>query len=277
MAKHLIGCTLWSLAIPDTVEAIEQAAAMGFEGIQLTFLKDDDLSEGGLGRIRDAIARTGLKVPGGMVGFVGEDWQSIASIRRTGGFLDPSIFPERLDRCRRWSEAHARLGIRHITVHVGFVPEPKDPRYAEVLDRVAQAADAFHGAGLTMGLETGQESGKVLAKVLKDLGRDYVSINFDPANFILYGSDDPVRAAKSLARHVSMAHMKDGIPSAKPGEVWGEDVPLGTGKVDFSAVLRALEKGGFTGPLIIEREAGSNRVADIAAAKRYLEDLLPRL
>ena len=277
MSTHLIGCTLWSLAIPDTIQSILTAAGMGFEAIQFTFRDDAETSGAPLERIRETIARTGLKVPGGMVGFVGEDYGSIAAIRRTGGLTDPAVFPERLERCRRWGDAQARMGIKQVTVHVGFVPEPQDAGYSDVLERVAKAADVFRAAGLTMGLETGQESGKVLVRVLKDLGRDHVSINFDPANFILYGSDDPVAAAKALGKRVSMAHMKDGIPSAQPGDVWGEDVPLGTGSVDFAAVLKALRKGGFTGPLIVEREAGSDRVKDILGAKWYLKGLLAGL
>jgi len=168
----------------------------------------------------------------------------------------------------------AALGMRHVTSHAGFLPEAGAPNYGAVLDRLGQAADAFHAAGLTVGLETGQESAAVLMHILKDLGRDWVTVNYDPANFILYASDDPVRAARVLGPRVSIAHMKDGLPSAKPGELWGEEVPLGTGKVDFSAVLAALEAGGFTGALIIEREAGTNRLGDIAAAKRYLEALM---
>ena len=274
MSTHRIGCTLWSLAIPDTIRSIETAAGMGFEAIQFTFRDDAEISGAALERIRETIARTGLKVPGGMVGFVGEDYGSIAAIRRTGGLTDPAVFPERLERCRRWGEAHARLGIRHVTVHVGFVPEPKDPNYSDVLSRIAQAADVFRGAGLTMGLETGQESGKVLARVLKDLDRREVSINFDPANFVLYASDDPVRAARLLGSRTSMAHMKDAIASDKPGEVWGVEPALTKGEVNLKAVLKALEAGGFKGPLIVEREGGEDRPGDLAAARRWLLDLM---
>lgn len=277
MATHMIGCTLWSLGIPDTVQALEKVAELGLEAVHFTFRDDAEAAGAGLDRIRETLQRTGLKVPGGMVGFVGEDYGSIAAIRRTGGFTDAALFPERLERCRRFAEGHVRLGIKHVTTHVGFVPEPKDPRYSDVLERIARAADVLRAGGLTVGLETGQEAGKVLVRVLKDLGRPYVSVNFDPANFILYGSDDPVAAAKALAKQVSMAHMKDGTPSAMPGEVWGEDVPLGTGTVDSAGVLKALRKGGFTGALIIEREAGTARQADILGAKWYLKGLLAGL
>jgi len=276
MAKHLIGSTLWSLAIPETVKALAKVAEMGFEAVHFTFMRDEDLQPMNFEHIRQTLRRTGLKVPAGMIGFAGEDYSSIDAIRRTGGFVDPATFPERLDRCRRWGAAMAALGIRHVTTHAGFLPEVGDSGYGSVSERLVAAADALHAAGLTVGLETGQEPAGVLLAILDDLGRDFLSVNFDPANFILYGSDDAVAAARLLGPRVSMMHGKDGMPSAQPCEVWGEEVPLGTGKVDFAAVLANLEAGGFKGAIVIEREAGTNRLGDIAAGKKFLDDLMAK-
>jgi len=277
MAHHVIGSTLWSLALPDTVESIEKVAELGYEAIQFTFRQDDDLTPDGLARIRDALERTGLKVPAGMIDFKGEDYSSIQVIRDTGGFINPDDFPERLGRCQAFSEAMAELGMTHVTTHVGFIPEPSDPLYGDFMDRLGQAVDAIHAFGHTVGFETGQESGEALAKALDNLGRDFVSVNFDPANFILYGSDDPLAAARVLASRTSMAHMKDGTASDAPAEVWGEDVALGQGEVDFVAVLKTLEEGGFTGALVVEREAGDDRIGDLAAARLFVEDVVKEL
>ena len=277
MAHHVIGSTLWSLALPDTVQSIEMVAELGYEAIQFTFRQEEDLTPDGMARIRDALERTGLQIPAGMIDFKGEDYSSIQAIRDTGGFINPDDFPERLDRCQAFSEAMAELGITHVTTHVGFIPRPADPAYDDFMDRLGQAVDAIRASGHTVGFETGQESGEALAEALDDLGRDFVSVNFDPANFILYGSDDPLAAARILAGRTSMAHMKDGTPSGRPGEVWGADVPLGQGNVDFPAVLKTLEEGGFTGALVVEREAGDNRIGDLAAARLFVEDLLKRL
>jgi sugar phosphate isomerase/epimerase len=274
MAKHAIGCTLGSLAIPDTVGALEAVRRIGFDAVQFSFQEAGDTEPAGLARIREALDRTGLAVPAGLVSFDGEDWSSIASIRQTGGFVDAARFPARLKRCRACGEAMARLPIRHVTLHAGFLPEPGRPHYRAVCDRLGAAADALHEFGLTVGLETGQESAAVLLCVLRDLDRPYVSVNFDPANFILYGSDDPVKAARLLAERVSMVHMKDALPSDRPGEVWGQEVPLGSGRVDLAGVLEALEGGGFAGALVVEREGGSDRLTEVAAARRFVMDLL---
>ena len=54
---------------------------------------------------------------------------------------------------------------------------------------------------------------------------------------------------------------------------WGEGVVLGTGQVDWKAFFKALDGASFTGNLCIEREAGTRRVADIRAAREYVEHL----
>jgi len=277
MAKHTIGAALWSLAMDDTVASLETLAKLGYQAVQLTFRQPTDTSPEGLDRIRDALKRTGLAVPAGCIIFPGEDYSSIQAIRQTGGFIDPNDFPERLNMCREWSRAMADLGIGHVTIHAGFIPPTGDPEHTAFMDRLATAVDAIHDEGLTVGLETGQESGEALAKVLDELDRDYLTVNFDPANFVLYGSDDPVAAAKVLGPRTSMAHMKDGTKSDQPGETWGEDVPLGTGQVPVEEVIRTLEAGGFTGALVVEREGGNDRVGDLGRARTFLEGLLAKM
>jgi len=277
MAKHVVGAALWSLAMDDTVASLEKVAEIGYEAVQLTFRQESDATPEGLDRIRAALERTGLAVPAGCIIFPGEDYSSIKSIRATGGFIDPKDFPERLEQCKVWSGAFADLGLDHVTIHAGFIPPAGDDAHAEFMERFAIAVDAIHDAGLTVGLETGQESGEDLLRAMDELGREYLSVNFDPANFVLYGSDDPLAAARVLGPRTSMAHMKDGTASDRPGEVWGDDVPLGTGEVPLEDVIRTLEAGGFAGALVVEREAGQDRIGDLTRARKVLERLLAQM
>jgi sugar phosphate isomerase/epimerase len=277
MAKHLVGAALWSLAMDDTVASIEKVKEIGYEAVQLTFRRPSDATPEGVARIREAIEQTGLQVPAACIIFPGEDYSSIESIRATGGFIDPDDFPERLQQCKVWSKAFADLGIGNVTIHAGFIPPAGDEGHDEFMERLATAVDAIHEAGLTIGLETGQESAEHLLAAMDELGRDYLTVNFDPANFVLYGSDDPLEAARLLGPRTSNAHMKDGTASDRPGEVWGEDVPLGTGEVPLEDVIRTLEEGGFEGGLIVEREAGNDRAGDLKRARETLEAILNRM
>jgi len=274
LAQHVIGFTLWSLGLRETVESLEAAAEMGFGHVQLAFRQETDLEPAGLERIRRALEGTGVEAVAGMIDFAREDYSTIASIRETGGLVPTARYEERLDHCRRAGRAYAALGLTHVTTHVGFLPDAGSEAYGEVVDRIGKAVDALVGAGLGVGLETGQESASQLLEFLADLGRPEVSVNYDPANLVLYGTDDPLEAARMLASRVKLAHMKDARRSDRPGEVWGVEVPLGEGEVPFPAVLAALEEGGFGGPLVIECEGGEDRRGDILAGRDRLRKWL---
>jgi sugar phosphate isomerase/epimerase len=83
---------------------------------------------------------------------------------------------------------------------------------------------------------------------------------------ILYGAGDPIDAIRTLSRHIRHVHVKDGTASSRPGQEWGEEVPFGTGQVGPKQFLAALDRIDYRGPLAIEREAGSQRMADVKTA-----------
>jgi sugar phosphate isomerase/epimerase len=89
---------------------------------------------------------------------------------------------------------------------------------------------------------------------------------------ILYGSGDPIQSLRQLAPHVRQVHLKDATPAAIRGE-WGSEVPLGEGRVDWAAFFQLLDEIGYAGALLIEREAGEDRVADVRAAAQFLASM----
>ena len=95
-------------------------------------------------------------------------------------------------------------------------------------------------------------------------------MNFDPANMVLYDKGDPIDAVITLAPWIRQVHIKDGTRTKVTG-TWGEEVVAGTGDVDWPLFFATLDKIGYSGDLCIEREAGTQRVADIAAARVMVE------
>jgi sugar phosphate isomerase/epimerase len=65
------------------------------------------------------------------------------------------------------------------------------------------------------------------------------------------------------------------VRTAEPG-TWGSEVVVGTGQVDWPAFLGVLDEASYDGALVIEREAGDDRVADILAARRHIESVLQK-
>jgi len=143
-----------------------------------------------------------------------------------------------------------------------------------MVDRVKAIADVAGERGLSLLMETGQETADALVTFMDAVGRPNLAVNFDPANVILYGVGEPLEAVNLLKKRIVHVHMKDAKPSAKPGIDWGEEVVLGTGEAEIPRLVSKLRALGYAGPLVIEREAGNQRLADIKEAVRLLESLV---
>jgi sugar phosphate isomerase/epimerase len=91
---------------------------------------------------------------------------------------------------------------------------------------------------------------------------------------ILYGMGDPVASLRALSAHVVQVHVKDAVPTAVPG-TWGREVVAGAGAVDWPAFLAEVARLPRAVDLVIEREAGPTREADIAAAAALVRRLAP--
>ncbi|MBX9600110.1 MAG: sugar phosphate isomerase/epimerase [Bryobacteraceae bacterium] len=206
--------------------------------------------------------------------YEGEDYADFATVERTVGFIPRAFRARRVERTLQVSDWAAQFGVSSIACHIGVVPEdPRHPDFAGVLDAVRLVCDRAASNGQTFALETGQERADVLLEFLREADRDNLKINFDPANLILYGTDDPLEAIGKLAPHVVSVHMKDGDPP-EPGAAGtlGRERPLGSGSVDIATFFERLQDAGYRGILAIERESRDpeERWRDIAQARALL-------
>jgi sugar phosphate isomerase/epimerase len=87
---------------------------------------------------------------------------------------------------------------------------------------------------------------------------------------LLYDKGDPIQALCLLGPWVRQVHIKDARRTRQPG-TWGEEAPAGAGEVDWPAFFATLEEINFPGHLVIEREAGNQRVADIRQASELVQ------
>jgi sugar phosphate isomerase/epimerase len=209
--------------------------------------------------------------------YIGESYADVPTVQQTVGFIPRATRDEREQRTYEVSDFAAKLGVKSIACHIGFVPEnAADPDYVAVRELVQRICDHAAKNGQTFALETGQESADVLRSFLADCGRANLGINFDPANLILYGTGEPIEALRALAPHVISVHCKDGDwpPKDVPGAL-GSERALGFGAVGIENFLRALQEIGFRGTLNIEREgaAPGEWLKDVTAAVRLLSGL----
>ena len=70
------------------------------------------------------------------IGFPEEDYSSIQSIARTGGFVPDEYWEQRLTGITAVADLTVKLGVKLLATHVGFIPhDKKDPKYAVMIDR----------------------------------------------------------------------------------------------------------------------------------------------
>ncbi len=265
-----LGICSWSLQPKNLRELIEKTALVGVSGVQLALepIRSDPKAWAGAG---EELAAAGIKVLSGMFEPAGEDYSTPQTIRDTGGLVPDSTWEENLSRAAEAARIAADLGLEVVSFHAGFLPE--DDR-AVVVERVKRIADVF-GEACSGGvlLETGQETAETLDVFLRALDRPDLGVNFDPANLLLYNTGDPVPALRRLLPRVRQVHLKDARRPTTPG-CWGEEVVVGAGEVDWPAFLKVLADSGFTGPLVVEREAGADRIGDIRAAVDFILKIL---
>ena len=279
MYQFPIGVILESFRL-DRSAAIAKAAAIGANGIQMYSTYGENAPENLSAQARKDLLRevkdNGL-VFSALCGDLGH------------GFGDAEKNPALIEKSKRIIDLAKDLETDVVTTHIGVVPsDPNHDRYKIMQDACAQLAAYADSVNAHFAVETGPETSLVLKGFLDSLNSTGVAVNLDPANLRMVTGDDPVQAVYNLRKYIVHTHAKDGnrliagnpdyiygvthpIPEEVKNTAYFEEVPLGTGSVDFPNYLKALEDIGFRGFLTIEREAGDDPAADIKIAYDFLK------
>lgn len=258
-----IGVCSWSLQPDSPQQLAERLSSVGAKGVQLA-LDPIRTGEWTLEATRRVLTGAGIEILSGMMATKGEDYSTLETIRVTGGVRPDSTWAENLSAAEADARIAGELGLQLVTFHAGFIPhEREDPERAVLMDRLSRIIRVFAARGVSVGFETGQETASTLLEALAELPG--AAVNFDPANMILYGMGDPSQAIRKLASRVIQAHVKDATPTTQPG-TWGAEVPVGSGAVDWSAYFETIKSCDRSVDLLVEREAGDDRLGDVRTA-----------
>ncbi|HJZ93770.1 MAG TPA: sugar phosphate isomerase/epimerase family protein [Gemmataceae bacterium] len=270
-----VGVCSWSLQVKSIPELKGFMDRLGINLVQIACGDPHHAAWDEGDNMPKAAKAAGFVMGGAMLGFPGEDYTTPQTIQKTGGFGDPALRPERIERLK-WALNRTReLGLTDLMLHAGFLPEVGDPDRKPFLDTLTKVSQLAADKGVTVAFETGQETSALLRQTLDDLKCPNLKVNFDPANMLLYDKDDPIKAVERLAPDIRSVHVKDANRPKKPG-TWGEEVLLGKGQTDTKKFLLTLKMVGYTGPLFIEREVGDpqQRFNDIAHGVRFIRDVI---
>ena len=212
------------------------------------------------------LTQTPIQICSGMMQTVGEDYSTLETIECTGGIRPVKHWGENKRRAKRNALVAQQLGIELVTFHAGFIPKAGTLEYQTVTDRIVEIADIFGQHRVKLGLETGQERPEILLDLIEQPALSHVGVNFDPANMILYGSGNPAEAFTLLKHRIVQLHMKDAVTADLPNN-WGTEVPAGIGEVDWDHFFTVAHSLNDTISIVIERESGDQRIADIIKAR----------
>lgn len=282
MFNFPIGVILESFRL-ERSEAIKKASEMGANGIQMYATKGENspenLTKQDRINLKNQVHDSGL-VFSALCGDLGM------------GFGNKELNPELIEKSKRIIDLAMDLGTNIVTTHIGVVPSDKTKdRYKVMQEACFELAKYADSLDAHFAIETGPERAATLKEFLDSLNSTGVAVNLDPANFAMVTGDDPVKAVDTLKDYIVHTHAKDGvkllesnpeyiyqvvhpIPEEIASQKFFEEVPLGTGSVDFKNYLAALEKIGYKGFLTIEREVGDNPEKDIKTAYNFLKDVI---
>ncbi len=276
----------WPIGVFASVDAglgvkLEVARDLGVPTIQLHAPHKESRTPEKAAAFLAKLKDYGITLTAVFGGFEGESYADIPTVVRTVGLVPPETRAARLKEKKEISDFAKLLGCNVVALHVGFVPHDANaPLFKEVVAVVQDLCDHCKKNGQALHLETGQESADGLLQFIAAVGRDNLFINFDPANMILYGTEEPIAALRKVGKYVRSIHCKDGTWAKHPGQEWGCEVPLGQGDVGMYNYLKTLKEIGYTGPLTIEREIPQEperQKAEIGHAVRLLTALKEKL
>lgn len=254
---------------------LDTAKRLGLTTAQILAPPLAERSPAHIEKLKQKFADAGILITVVFCGFPGESYESIPIVEETIGLVPEQWRTERLTEAKSISDFARAMAVDVIGLHIGVIPEDDADHVIAVARELCDFAAANQQR---VHLETGQESAETLLQFFRDVDRDNLAINFDPANMILYGSGEPIPALKLVGEHVKSVHCKDATWAATPGKEWGAEVPLGKGDVNMKLFLQTLKEIGYDGPLTIEREiSGEEQARDIEEGVALLKSLVSEI
>lgn len=263
------------ISLDDRIEEnLTRVKDFGLDTCQLNTWEVYKVTPEMIEKIKDALKKTGVEITSLWTGYSGNVVWNFTEGPTTIGLVPPETRDARVKELKAGAVIAAKIGIKSITTHAGFIPEnPGDPLYAGTIAGLREIAECCKENHIDFLFETGQETPVTLLRAIKDIGTDNLGINLDPANLLMYGKANPVDALDIIGPYVKGVHAKDGDYPTNPNEL-GHEKRMGDGKVNFPVLVPKLKSFGFSGALTIEREiSGEQQNEDIRYAIKLLSPL----
>jgi sugar phosphate isomerase/epimerase len=289
----------WADLTLDTLAG--KAKAMGYDGLELAcwgdhFEVDKALSNDAYVRSRwDILEKHGLKCFAISTHLVGQCVADALIDERHKSILSPRLWgdgdPEGVrQRCAQVVNGFTGSPVWHLLY---FFPPTTDAMidkgYAEFADRWKPILDAFQKEGVRFALEAHPAEIAydiyTAERTLKALDHHPAfGFNFDPSHFI-HQQFDPVEFINAFPERIFHVHVKDSkVTLNGRSSILGSHIQFGDhrrgwnfvspghGDLNLDAMIRALNRAGYGGPLSVEWEdSGMDREYGAAEAVRWVK------
>lgn len=256
-----IGVCLESLGLPFRT-MLQRAAAMGVGGVQIDAIGDlqpGRLTETGRREMRTLLRShnlecTALKLP----------------LRH--GIDTVENQDARVDLIRQTMSLAFELGPRQVIVPFPkMIDEVASPR--AVAMRTALLDLGRHGdrIGTTLALEVGFDPTEKVRDYLNGFDCGSIGVHYDPVNLMLHGHD-PVKSLLPLQGKIRHTQARD-ARLATVSQTAAE-VPVGAGDIEWLGYFGTLTALDYRGWVVVKRETGDNRLADIEAGVKFLRRVI---
>lgn len=245
-------------------QGMQTAAQLGYGGLELNATRGDldavRLSTSGVRHVRTYLNGLGLNLP------------VLDSQIASGDLADPTHADEQVAKTCRVLELAPKLAVPVVTVALGQLPDdPAGEQRAIVLEALQTLADRADLTRTCLAVDGSGASPDVMAELIDQVGCPLIRVCYDPGEMIMHGQD-AIAGLDALGGMVAASHLRDATRGSPRSA--GRETVTGRGQVDFDAYFEALADGGYRGPHIVRRSEASDPVADLAAARQYLDRLL---
>jgi sugar phosphate isomerase/epimerase len=242
----------------DLRTALHRARDLGCRGVELD-------ARGGLAP--EQVTATGLRQIRKWLGDAGVEVAAVA-FRTRGGYADPERLEGRIAATKAALQLAHGLGAPVVLNRIGDIPaESAGPEWRLLVDVLSDIGAWGQHVGATLCAEAGAAAPGDLVRLVAALPGGALACDLVTGSLVVH-RHDPADAVAALGPHIAFVHATDAVAGPFAGR--GRAVVLGTGDVDFVAVLAALEERGYRGWVGLEPVEDRTAGTELAAAVRYL-------
>jgi L-ribulose-5-phosphate 3-epimerase len=246
----------WSIANRGKVEAMEMAAKIGVDGVQISFSPPgvgDDLRDPAVRRrYAEACRKQGVEISS----------LALGALNQVPYSTDKSA--------RRWVEESVEIApdMGQKVVMLAFFSDgdikDRPDLQKQVIQGLKSVAPAAEKAGVVLGIESWMNAADHL-RIIDAVGSPAVKVYYDVANMTHQGYDIFKEIRQLGSQQICGLHCKE------------NGFLLGKGRVDFPKVKATLDEIGWTGWLTVEGAVpkGGKMFEAYVANQKYLRSVFP--